>query len=74
MQIIANKKTEVLYHSSSSIKMKIFSGSDFNHTESEVNAWLSQSAIRIEHICQSQCERNGKLLLLVSVFFTLLND
>jgi hypothetical protein len=73
MQIVATKKG-VVYNTSSSIKMKIFSGSDFNQTESEVNTWLSQNAIRIDHICQSQCERNGKLLFLVSVFFTPLND
>ena len=73
MQIVATKKG-VVYNTSSSIKMKIFSGSDFNQTETEVNLWLSQTAMRIEHICQSQCERNGKLLLLVSVFYTPLND
>jgi hypothetical protein len=74
MQVVLNKKTEGLYPAGSAIKMKIFSGADFIQTEVKINEWLSKNHVRIEQICQSQCERNGRLLLLVSVFFTSLND
>jgi hypothetical protein len=74
MQVVLNKKADGLYTARSTMKMKIFSGADFTQTEEEINEWLSKNPARIEQICQSQCERNGKLLFLVSVFFTPLND
>jgi hypothetical protein len=74
MQIVMNKKAENLYSSAVPVKMKIFSGSDFIQAESEINDWLSKHSVRVEQICQSQCERNGKLLLLVSIFYTPLRD
>jgi hypothetical protein len=74
MQIVLNKKAENLYAVPSPMKMKVFSGADYIQTEEEINEWLGKNPVRIEQICQSQCERNGRLLFLVSVFFTPLND
>ena len=74
MEIVVNKKAEHFYQALSPLQMKIFSGNDYLETETQINDWLGNHPIRIEHICQSQCERNGKLLFLVSVFFKLMND
>jgi len=74
MQVVLNKKSENLYTAPIPMKMKIFSGSDFEQTEININEWLDKHAVRVEQICQSQCERNGKLLLLVSIFYIPLKD
>jgi hypothetical protein len=74
MELMIDKKREILCKTPAPMKMKIFSGNSYEQTEVEVNDWLSSHQVMIRHICQSQCERNGKLLFLISVFFTHLND
>jgi hypothetical protein len=56
--------------SAPALRMKIFLSNDPKNTEQEVNAWLDRHSFYVHHIVQSQCERNGKLMLLVSVFYT----
>ena len=72
--MIMNKRTEALCKISSSLKMKIFSAQDIQQAETEMNLWLSVNHVLIQQICQSQCERNGKLLLVISVFYSPIND
>jgi len=37
--------------------------------EKEINDWLQQQQIRICHITQSQCERQGRFVFVVSMFY-----
>ena len=73
MQLL-NQRQETHYKCHSTLRMKIFSGEEIKSVEHEIYEWLSIHSMRVEQICQSQCERNGRLLLLVSVFFSPLND
>lgn len=50
------------------VKMFIHSGPDL--AEKDVNEWLSQNPVRVCHVTQSQCERQGRFVLIISVFYT----
>ena len=52
-----------------SMEVKIFSGNDLSSTETELNYWLKKNQVSVHHIGQSQCERNGNLLVAISVFY-----
>ncbi|HEY0356216.1 MAG TPA: hypothetical protein VGC29_08435 [Flavisolibacter sp.] len=54
---------------SSFLQVKIFSGNHIADAEKQVNDWLSLADCNIHHIGQSQCERNGSLLFVSSVFY-----
>jgi hypothetical protein len=54
----------------SSVKMKSFIETDSSAIEEKVNEWLNQNNVSINHIGQSQCERNGRLLFVLNIFYS----
>jgi hypothetical protein len=50
------------------VKMFIFKQAD--NAEPSINEWLKENKVKVQYISQSQCERNGGLLLIVSIFYT----
>lgn len=56
------------------MKVKMFTGNDLVNTEKNLNDWLHNNPVRVLHIGQSQCERNGSLLIAISVFYSADNN
>ena len=50
------------------VKMFIFKQAD--KAESGINEWLKENNVNVQYVNQSHCERNGGLLLIVSIFYT----
>jgi hypothetical protein len=51
------------------MEVKMFIHHTLDTVEKNVNEWLSQNKISIQHITQSQCERQGKFVFVMSVFY-----
>lgn len=61
-------------HNAKAMKVKMFSGNNLGHTEKDLNDWLHNNPVKVLHIGQSQCERNGNLLIAISVFYSADNN
>jgi hypothetical protein len=62
---VSQPKTEI----STVMKVKIFISHSLDEVENEVNEWMDQSYIRIRHVTQSQCEKQGKFVFVISLFY-----
>lgn len=51
------------------MEVKMFIQHSLDAVEEKVNEWLSQNQVSIQHITQSQCERQGKFVFVMSVFY-----
>ncbi|MBD0284811.1 MAG: hypothetical protein ICV79_05220 [Flavisolibacter sp.] len=51
------------------MKMKMFIDKDPLIVEAGVNEWLQQHDVHIKHITQSQSEKNGKFVFVVSLYY-----
>jgi hypothetical protein len=51
------------------MEVKVFVFNDPKSAEKDINDWLQKNGVRIEHICQSQSEKNGSFVFTVSVFY-----
>lgn len=38
--------------------------------EQEVNEWLQSVSAAVRHVSQSQCERNGRFVFVISIFYS----
>jgi hypothetical protein len=52
------------------MEVKMFIDSNPESAERKLNEWLSAEQIKISHITQSQSERNGNFVFVISVFYT----
>jgi len=50
-------------------QMKIFVHSSLDSVEKEVNDWLATANAELCHITQSQSEKQGRFVFVISVFF-----
>ncbi|MBD0376479.1 MAG: hypothetical protein ICV51_12705 [Flavisolibacter sp.] len=71
MEPVLTIKKEVLKrkNSSTSMKMKMFIDKDPLIVEAGVNEWLQQHDVHIKHITQSQSEKNGKFVFVISLYY-----
>ena len=51
------------------LEVRMFVHNSPDAAEKEINDWLQQQQIRICHITQSQCERQGRFVFVVSMFY-----
>lgn len=51
------------------MEVKMFVCNNPHHAEREVNEWLFQQNVRVCYVTQSQSERGGKFLFVISVFY-----
>jgi hypothetical protein len=51
------------------MKVKMFVRHSLEDVESRVNEWMEQNNVRISHVAQSQCEKQGKFVFVLSVFY-----
>ena len=52
------------------MEVKMFVHHTLDGVENNVNEWLAEKQIRICHITQSQSERQGRFVFVISVFYT----
>ena len=50
------------------VKMFIFNQAE--DAEGDINGWLKENRVQVKYISQSHCERNGRLLLIVSIYYS----
>jgi hypothetical protein len=55
--------------SQSALQVKMFIHTDPNEAEQSVSQWLKQNDVAIDHITQSQSEKNGKFVFVLTVFY-----
>jgi hypothetical protein len=51
------------------MELKMFVHNNPDAAEKEINEWLQNHKINVCHITQSQCERQGRFVFVVSVFY-----
>ncbi|HWJ27289.1 MAG TPA: hypothetical protein VNS32_12155 [Flavisolibacter sp.] len=51
------------------MEVKLFVFKDLEKAEEQLNNWLTENKVTISHITQSQSERNGNFLFLISIFY-----
>ena len=52
------------------MKVKLFVADDPHKIESMVNEWLQSSHGHVQHITQSQSERNGRFVFVTGIYYT----
>jgi hypothetical protein len=52
-----------------SLQVKMFIHNDPREAEDAIAQWLQQHDVTIHHLTQSQSEKNGKFLFVLSVFY-----
>jgi hypothetical protein len=56
------------------MEMKLFIGEQPEAVAVQVNEWLSENQYTVCHITQSQCEHQGNLVFVISIFYDLNKD
>lgn len=51
------------------MQIKMFVHNDPGQAEQALNSWLKDHDVKVEHIVQSQSENQGKLMIVVSLFY-----
>lgn len=64
---LTERATDILSHSA--IKLKMFIHNNPEEAERSINHWLKQNDVTISHITQSQSEKNGSFVFVLSIFF-----
>ena len=52
------------------MQVKLFVHHSLDEVENGLNEWLAGRFIEVCHITQSQCEKQGRFVFVLSVFFT----
>ena len=60
-----------LTRSKTPVKVKVFVHHSMDGVEKELNQWMEHNGIRICHVTQSQSEKQGKFVFVISVFYEL---
>jgi hypothetical protein len=51
------------------LQVKLFVHSTLDGVEEAVNSWLERHIVQVSHVTQSQCERQGRFVFVLSVFY-----
>lgn len=51
------------------MKVKLFVRHSLEELEQELGEWIEQQDIRICHVAQSQCEKQGRFVFVLSLFY-----
>lgn len=52
------------------MKVKLFVADDLQKIETMVNEWLQTSSAHVQHITQSQSEKNGRFVFVTGIYYT----
>lgn len=70
-----NTIVETLFHNEThrqqkTKQLKTFVFNNITEAEESVNQWLQNNDVTIEHFVQSQCEKSGTFLFVISIVYT----
>ncbi|HEX6913796.1 MAG TPA: hypothetical protein VF145_01060 [Chitinophagaceae bacterium] len=51
------------------MELKLFIAENPRMAEAEVNEWLKSSSARVDHVSQSQSEKNGRFVFVISIYY-----
>lgn len=52
------------------MEVKLFIAENPQLAENLVNDWLQGSPVRVHHVGQSQSEKNGRFVFVISIYYT----
>jgi hypothetical protein len=52
-----------------SMQLRMFVSNDPKEAEKNISQWLGQNDVRVRHITQSQSEKGGHFVLIVSLYY-----
>jgi hypothetical protein len=52
------------------MEVKLFIAENPQLAESQINEWLQHSTAKVHHVGQSQSERNGRFVFVISIYYT----
>lgn len=52
------------------MKVKLFVADDLQQIEAMINGWLQTSTSEVQHVTQSQSEKNGKFVFVTAIYYT----
>ncbi|MER3464318.1 MAG: hypothetical protein C4329_07835 [Chitinophagaceae bacterium] len=58
-----------LVNTAQPMEIKMFVANNPTDVQDEVNDWLQQNNVFVQHVGQSQSERNGKFVFVISLFY-----
>jgi hypothetical protein len=64
-----NEEAKGFLFNTSSLQVKMFVHSNPMDAEKAIGHWLKQNDVSVHHITQSQSEKSGSFVFVVSVFF-----
>jgi hypothetical protein len=67
IQLTQNKEQFLL--DSSDVRVKMFIHNHPKDAETDISQWLKENDVMIHHIAQSQSEKNGSFIFVVTVFY-----
>ena len=56
------------------MKVKVFVHHAFENVEEVMNEWIKDCSVKIHHVTQSQSEKQGKFVFVLSVFYEPCDD
>jgi hypothetical protein len=68
IQLSQNTALQYLFKSSS-VEVKMFVHSSPKEAEKAVSQWLKENDVNIHHIVQSQSEKNGRFVFVITLFY-----
>jgi hypothetical protein len=66
--ICLSRETRVVPHTGS-MQLRMFVNNDPKEAEKTISQWLSQNDVHVRHITQSQSEKGGHFVLIVSLYY-----
>jgi aspartokinase len=73
MKIIEELNIDQYLQASTNQQVKIFVHKDPMEAEEAITHWLTNNPVKILHIGQSQSEKGGKFLFIISLFYSVNN-
>jgi hypothetical protein len=66
------RSTQLVSTHNTTMQVKMFVHHKFDGIEKEINDWMATSKAHICHIAQSQSEKQGKFVFVVSLYYKLM--
>lgn len=66
---LSQNQTRPYLMNSSSLELKMFVNNNPKDVEIEVSQWLKENDVTIHHIAQSQSEKNGSFVFVITLFY-----
>lgn len=70
MEALLTKRPVYINNISPAVKIKMFIHKDPEAVEASVNNWLHENNVEVQHIGQSQSEKNGNFVFILSLFYS----